>query len=248
MTERIHQLSYDTYPTGYFQGVRPEMLRFVPAHCRRVLEVGCAEGAFGESLRTTRKIEVWGVEPNKPAAAKAKARLDRVIEGVFGPEIALPAEYFDCVVFNDVLEHMLAPEMALRYAKGLLTPSGVVVASIPNIRFLPMVYKLMIHARWEYEDSGILDKTHLRFFTRSSIVNIFEREGFAIDTVCGIHAWEGSPHTRWLLWWRAFKLANVIFFNKFGDMRFLQFAVVAKPMVQLVEKDNSHWNTFLISP
>jgi 2-polyprenyl-3-methyl-5-hydroxy-6-metoxy-1,4-benzoquinol methylase len=66
------------------------MLPFVPVNCRRVLDVGCAEGLFGESLKKVRRAEVWGIEPTKPAAAVAATRLDRVIECAFGPEAALP--------------------------------------------------------------------------------------------------------------------------------------------------------------
>jgi 2-polyprenyl-3-methyl-5-hydroxy-6-metoxy-1,4-benzoquinol methylase len=114
------------------------------------------------------------------------AKLDRVIEGVFGPETFLPENTFDCILFNDVLEHMISPERALRYAKSLLAP-GVVVAVDPQRPIPSNDSDLVIHARWEYVDYGILDKTHLRFFTRSSIVNMFEREGFAIDSICGIN-------------------------------------------------------------
>ncbi len=159
-------------------------------------------------------------------------KLDRVIEGVFGPETGLPAGTFDCVFFNDVLEHMPAPEMALRYARDLLVPGGFVVASIPNIRYFPVVWQLMIHGRWEYEDEGILDKTHLRFFTRSSIVNMFKREGFVMETVCGIHAYCGRPSVR-RRFWRAFRLANALFMEKLNDMTFPQFAVVAKVACQV---------------
>ncbi len=233
---QIDQLSYDAKPTEYFQCVRPEMLEFIPQHCRRVLDVGCAEGDFGASLKRTREIEVWGVEPTKSAASAARARLDRVIEGVFAPEAALPARNFDCIIFNDVLEHMLAPEMALRYASSLLAPGGVVVASIPNIRYLPTVYDLLVRARWDYVDAGTLDKTHLRFFTRSNIVDLFEREGFAIDRICGINACarKGSSTLRRLMW-RAYSLATFLFPGKFDDMTFLQFAVVAKPGDQPAE-------------
>jgi 2-polyprenyl-3-methyl-5-hydroxy-6-metoxy-1,4-benzoquinol methylase len=232
MSAQIVQIDYDTKSTEYFQCVRSEMLRFVPAHCQRILDVGCAEGAFGESLKKTRPAEVWGVEPTKSAATAAMARLDRVIEGVFGPENALPENTFDCILFNDVLEHMISPEGALRYAKSLLAPGGVVVASIPNIRYLPTICDLVIRARWEYVDSGILDKTHLRFFTRSSIENMFEREGFAIDSICGINACSAPNGIRRLKWW-AFRLVK-----RFDDMRFMQFAVVARPMNELVEEDS----------
>src|SRR5579862_921239 len=117
----VPELDYEAKSADYFTGTRLEMLPFVPSHCRRVLDVGCGAGVFGESLKRTRNMEVWGVELLRSAAEKAVARLDRVIEGSFGPETGLPEEAFDCISFNDVLEHMVAPEQALRYAKGLLS-------------------------------------------------------------------------------------------------------------------------------
>jgi 2-polyprenyl-3-methyl-5-hydroxy-6-metoxy-1,4-benzoquinol methylase len=204
------------------------MLPFVPEKCNRLLDVGCGEGGFGESLKRLRKIEVWGVEPVKPAAEKASAKLDKVVKGIFGPETPLPAGSFDCVIFNDVLEHMLAPEDALRYARVLLAPGGVVVASIPNIRNFPTFWQLLFHARWDYSDAGILDRTHLRFFTKSSIVKMFEREGYDLDNVCGINAYMGDPNPGKVPW-KSYKLASAMFPGKFEDMKYLQFAVVARP-------------------
>lgn len=232
MTTQIELLGYDTKPAEYFHYPRPEMLPFVPSRCRRVLDVGCAEGAFGESLKKSRGIEVWGVEPNKLAAEKASAKLDRVIQGMFSPEIDLLAGSFDCILFNDVLEHMVAPEIALRHARDLLAPGGVIVASIPNIRSFPTAWQFLFHARWEYEDAGILDKTHLRFFTKSSIVNMFEREGFALESIRGINAYPKTPDTS-INVWRAYRLVSALFPARFGDMKFQQFAVVAKPKISL---------------
>jgi hypothetical protein len=135
--------------------------------------------------------------------------------------------------------------MALRYANSLLAHGGVVIASIPNIRYLPTIHDLIIHARWEYVESGILDKTHLRFFTQSSIVNIFEREGFVIDSICGIHACaRKGPSILRKLMWQAYSLANILFPGKFDDMTFQQFAVVARPKDQLAERDNGKHASF----
>ena len=237
MITEIEQLDYKRKPADYFQCPRPEMLPFVPVGCRRVLDVGCAEGAFGESLKRSRGIEVWGVEPTASAAAIAKGRLDNVIEGVFGPEINLPKGIFDCILFNDVLEHMLAPEMALRYAWELLAPGGVIVASIPNIRGFPTFWLLLFHARWEYRDSGVLDKTHLRFFTKSSIIAMFEREGFKLETVCGINANCGTPEASRKAW-RLYRIVNALCFKMFDDMKFLQFAVVASAEAQPLQVKN----------
>ena len=227
MTQLLEELDYETKASEYFGYPRPEMVPFVPADCRRVLDVGCADGTFGEALKKTRRIEVWGVEPTKSAAVKAKAKLDKVVEGLFDPGMDLPAGSFDCVLFNDVLEHMLAPELALRYARQLLVPGGVVVASIPNIRSFPTFWRLAFHASWEYQDAGVLDRTHLRFFTKSSIVDMFEREGFALESVSGINPYMGIPNVR-RRFWLLYRLANALFLGKFDDMKFQQFAVVAR--------------------
>jgi|ERR1019366_4500955 2-polyprenyl-3-methyl-5-hydroxy-6-metoxy-1,4-benzoquinol methylase len=226
-TTTIKPQGYETKPVDYFGVERQEMLPFVPAYCRRVLDVGCGAGAFGELLKQTRKIEVWGVEPVTTAALKASAKLDRVINSPFGPETDLPAGTFDCVVFNDVLEHSFAPEEALRYAKSLLSPVGAILASIPNIRNFPILWNLLFHGRWEYTDCGLLDKTHLRFFTKSSIVRMFQDEGYSLQSICGINAYVGLPNASRSLW-SAYKLANTLFLGKFADMKFQQFAVVAK--------------------
>jgi len=134
---------------------------------------------------------------------------------------------FDCIVFNDVLEHMIFPEQALQYAKSLLAEGGVVVASIPNIRSLVTLFRLLFRAQWEYTDSGVLDKTHLRFFTKSSIVDMFEREGYALEEICGINLQRDCVSGRL---WAAYAVANALSLGKFTDLRFLQFAVVAKPV------------------
>jgi len=218
---------YESKPVEYFEWARPEMLSFVPQNCRRILDVGCGAGGFGETLKRARNVEVWGVEPVPSVAQRAAGKLDRVIEGDFGPGTALPEASFDCVVFNDVLEHMVSPEAALRRARHLLAPQGVVVASLPNVRSFPTIWQLVFHARWEYQDSGVMDRTHLRFFTKSSIVSMFEAEGFEVDSVCGINAYSGIPNVTRPLW-AAYKLANLLLFGGIGDMKFQQFAVVAK--------------------
>jgi 2-polyprenyl-3-methyl-5-hydroxy-6-metoxy-1,4-benzoquinol methylase len=228
MTAVVEQLDYETKAGEYFAGARPEMLPFVPANCRRLLDVGCGAGAFGASLKQTRQIEVWGVELVSSVAAMATAKLDRVITGLFEPEIQLPSGGFDCIVFNDVLEHMIAPELALRYAKTLLTPGGAVLASIPNVRHLPVLWQLGLKGRWEYGDCGLLDKTHLRFFTKSSILQMFKDEGYAVESIVGINPYRGIPNVSGRVW-RAHSFANALSLGKFADMKFQQFAVVAVP-------------------
>jgi 2-polyprenyl-3-methyl-5-hydroxy-6-metoxy-1,4-benzoquinol methylase len=226
-TTLVAPAGYENKSDNYFEWARQEMAPFVPAHCRRILDVGCGTGTFGNLIKQTRKIEVWGVEPVGSAAAKASTKLDHVINGPFDSQIELPAGAFDCVVFNDVLEHMVAPEQALRYAKSLLSPEGVIVASIPNIQYLPILWQLLFHARWEYTDAGVLDKTHLRFFTKSSIVRMFQSEGYSLQSICGINAYGCDPVASRSLR-SSYKIINKMFLGRFTDMKYPQFAVVAK--------------------
>ena len=123
---------YDLKAPGYFTEVRPEMLKFIPLTCKRVLDVGCAGGGFGASLKRSRPVEVWGVEPAKAAATEAATKLDNVIHGFFQEELKLPEASFDCVVFNDVLEHMPDPLKFFHNALRLLRAGGLLVVCVPN--------------------------------------------------------------------------------------------------------------------
>ena len=202
----------------YYHYERNEMLEFIPPTARRILEVGCGAGLFGAGLKSKRGCEVWGVEPDPGAARQASNVLDRVFCGLFGPALDLGPVSFDCIVFNDVLEHMTAPWEALQRGAKLLTPQGVVVASIPNIRHFSVVWDLAVHGKWEYQEAGILDETHFRFFTKSSIRAFFEKQGYAIHRCEGINP--GG-------YGRAYKLLELFFRAAVSDMKYHQFAVVA---------------------
>jgi 2-polyprenyl-3-methyl-5-hydroxy-6-metoxy-1,4-benzoquinol methylase len=174
---------YESKPDDYFEHARFDMLPFVPATCKRVLDVGCGKGNFGEALKQSRKVEVWGLEPVASAAAEAATKLDRVIEGTFTPDADLPPASFDAIIFNDVLEHLMEPTEALQFAHKLLTPGGVIIASIPNIRQFQKVWELAVLGEWQYHDRGILDRTHLKLFTRKSIHAMFSESGFEVTII-----------------------------------------------------------------
>jgi 2-polyprenyl-3-methyl-5-hydroxy-6-metoxy-1,4-benzoquinol methylase len=210
----------------YFECPRSEMLEYVPSLCRTVLDVGCGTGSFGASLRKRAGCEVWGVESNARSIPKAEENLDKVLHGYFGPESDLPSGYFDCIVFNDVLEHMPDPASALALARALLRSGGYVVASIPNIRHFPTVWRLVICGEWEYKEFGILDKTHLRFFTRLSIIRLFQEAGFTIQRIDGISSFNSlAPDDPSL--WRRYYLFSWLPIPGIKDMRYQQFAIVA---------------------
>jgi 2-polyprenyl-3-methyl-5-hydroxy-6-metoxy-1,4-benzoquinol methylase len=153
---------------------------------RRALDLGCAGGALGAALKQRfPDATVVGVEASRAAAQAAAAKLDRVIcarlESVdFAAEGLRPGE-FDTVIAADVLEHMVNPWALLERLKPLLAPRAQVIASIPNVRNLGLVSQLLQEGRWEYRERGLLDVTHLRFFTLAEIRRMFEDSGYVLE-------------------------------------------------------------------
>lgn len=204
---------YDRHP-------RPEMLRFVPTTAKHVLELGCAEGVFAATVKQLTGAEVWGIEFNPQTADRARAVVDRVLVGDADERIAeLPDGYFDTVICNDVLEHLVNPCMTLTRLRRKLIREGIVVASIPNIRYLPALSKVVFQKDFPQEDEGIFDRTHLRFFTRRSIVRMFDAAGFTVRCMKGINAHHGPLGM----------LLAAVTLGYFADCFYLQYACVASP-------------------
>jgi 2-polyprenyl-3-methyl-5-hydroxy-6-metoxy-1,4-benzoquinol methylase len=201
----------------YYDNPRPEMQPFVPAATRTLLDVGCAKGAFGAAVKAARGATVWGIEREPAAARVAVTRLDRLIERDISAALPeLPDAYFDCIACNDVLEHLDDPYSVVAAMPRLLTPRGVVIASLPNVRYWQVALDLVWRGRWQYQDWGVLDKTHLRFFTPRTMVALFEERGFVV----ALHGINGPPS-------RLGQLAARLLPPRFRDMQFPQFAVVA---------------------
>lgn len=172
---------------GYRDQPRPEMMRFLPPGRKdlKVLEIGCGEGVFAASIPVA--SELWGIEPDATAAAKAAIRLKTVFADTFViSKPLLPERYFDLIVCNDVIEHMADADEFLKSIQDHMAPGGHLVGSIPNARYYKNLYDFVIGRDWEYKDSGIMDRTHLRFFTIKSLRNSLDRAGFRIEALKGI--------------------------------------------------------------
>lgn len=205
---------------SYYENERKNMLEFIPPTAKKILEVGCAEGKFSAMLLRPDR-EVWGVEMDEKSATIAQQKLNKLIYGDFESAFEqLPKAYFDCIIFNDVLEHIYDPWETINKVKLLLNKEGVLVSSIPNIRYISVfVLEIMLKKDFHYQNHGILDRTHVRFFTSKSIVRMFESCDYTIITHKGI-----NPCKSWKE-----KLFINLTMGLFRDSRYKQFATVAKP-------------------
>lgn len=206
----------------YYAQSRTEMLPFLPATVTSLIDIGCAEGWFGALVKKTYPAcEIWGVEPVESVASEAASRADRIIVSEIEKAAEqLPAGYFDVVTMNDVLEHLPYPEPALALARHILKPDGRLILSLPNVRYYVNVKDLIVHKDWQYQDFGILDRTHMKFYTQRSARRTLTDIGFKVERIVGI-----NPPPKISLHYRAlFALAP----RFFEDARYPQFAMVAR--------------------
>ena len=149
-------------------------------HGKRVLELGCTGGHFTRAL-AAQGCRVVGVELDPEAARRARAVAEQVLEVDLdrpGALAALEPAQFDAVVAGDVLEHLRDPLATLRQCRRLLRPGGVLVASIPNVAHAD-VRLTLLEGSFPYRESGLLDVTHLRFFTRQTVTDLLRSAGLA---------------------------------------------------------------------
>ena len=166
-------------PKGYYDNVRQDMLKYIPADVKTSLEFGCGSGGFSTLIKDRFRAEAWAVEIDEKSAKTASEKLDKVVHSdAFEAIDKLPDNYFDCIIFFDILEHLVDPYSLLTSVKKKLTSRGVIVTSIPNVRSYRHLVDFVIRGNWDYKDQGILDKTHLRFFTRKSILKMFDKLDF----------------------------------------------------------------------
>ena len=149
----------------------------------RVLEIGCACGAtLREIGHRNPTANLYGVELNEKAAEVAAPFATILSMDVERLDPAEIKERFDYIIMGDVVEHLLDPWAAIQNMRELLVPGGAIVASIPNVAHISNLYNVL-GGRWTYEDIGLLDRTHFRFFTRQEIIKLFEGANLAVDEI-----------------------------------------------------------------
>lgn len=181
MKDYISPLKTD-YVSKYDDKPRTELINLIDEPPKRVFEIGCGAGATGLALKQKfQGIEFIGMEPEEKVAQIAQTRLDRVIvsdiEKVQLDTLGLKKEYFDLIICADVLEHLYDPWKTLFVLRDYLKPDGRVIASIPNIQHIDIINNLL-KGNWTYSKYGLLDATHIRFFTLSEIIKMFSGTGY----------------------------------------------------------------------
>jgi len=176
---------YELKSNDYFDNVRNDILSLLPRKINRLLEVGCGSGNTLNYIKNNYRCD-WtcGVELFHKAAAMARSKVDLVIEGdIENLDLPIEPATLDVILCLDVLEHLIDPWEVISKLEIFLKPGGVLITSIPNVRRFSIVLPLIFQGKWEYANEGILDRTHLRFFTQSTAIKLVESSGLKIDMI-----------------------------------------------------------------
>lgn len=173
--------------TDYYHYERRDIQSALPERLGHVLDVGCAAGRLGKALKEKGAASVTGIEIDPEAAKEAGAVLDTVIRGdietIELPFPDFPDNHFDTIICADVLEHLRDPWAVARRLAALLKPDdGTFAACLPNAAYYQILLNLLAGG-WPYSDSGILDRTHLRFFTRWSGAELLTGAGLKVNKI-----------------------------------------------------------------
>jgi 2-polyprenyl-3-methyl-5-hydroxy-6-metoxy-1,4-benzoquinol methylase len=166
-----------------FESGRADLMMYVPMDAREVLDIGSAKGLFGELLKKRQKCTVTGVDIDEEMIKIASSRLDSVVSGDIEELLDKGAlGKYDCILCGDVLEHLNNPWKVVGALKKHLRKGGLFIASTPNVMNWAVLFE-QVRGRWDYVPASILSGTHIRFFTKQCLKELFIDAGYGIKEV-----------------------------------------------------------------
>ena len=169
---------------SYYERDRSWTQNFNIAKDAKVLDIGCGHGVLGEYLHSTLGADVTGVEIVESCYHIAKEILHNAVLGdIETMDLAELGGDYDYIIFSDCLEHLVNPDAVLRRVASLLKADGHLLISIPNVQNFRITVPLVFKGSWEYTDEGLMDKTHLRWFTESSITSLVGSNGYRVKKI-----------------------------------------------------------------
>jgi len=214
---------YETKINNYFKNIRKELLDLIPQQNKSgsILEIGAGSGAtmiYAKQNGYAKKIygiELCKVENSFQVSSEFESFLIGNVENM---NFDYDEKSFDVILCGDVLEHLIDPYKIVKKMKFFLKNNGVIIASLPNIRQIHMMIQIYFKGDFRYEEVGILDKTHLRFFCKKNMIELFENEGLQVEQIVSNSNLIG----------RTTKLLNKLTFNIFDQFLAAQYYLVVR--------------------
>ena len=174
---------YNNKTNGYYENIRDDIISLIPDGSNKILEVGCGKGYTLRKLKAIGKADkIIGIEINENSIQETKKYLDNILFGNIEEINFLPYDknYFDVIIFADVLEHLVNPWKVLKMIRHYLNDRGFIIATIPNMRHKSIILPLVLKGIFQYnQEGGAMDISHLRFFTRRSVLSLFKNSGYS---------------------------------------------------------------------
>lgn len=225
LKERFIILENNTIFNPLYIGKRDDILNLIPDNVNKVLDIGCSIGSLGEGIKyRNNHAEITGIEIDEKMAEISKEKLDRVIsndiEKIDFKEYFIP-NYFECIIFADILEHIKNPWNVLKKIRDYLNNEGIIIASIPNVKHYTTIINLLFRGYWPYRERGIHDRTHLKFFTLKNIKTMFKNADMDIVLIKRTYRIFEKPH-------RLNRFSKYLAFIPFKDFLTFQYLIVDK--------------------
>jgi len=210
-----HSDLYKDKSIEYFSNTRKEIIELINRYNCNILELGCGTGNTLIELKKCGKAKyVAGIDILDVGQSE---KLDKFFPvDIENEEIYIPDNFFDIIICADVLEHLKNPWAVLGKLKKYLKTDGFIIASLPNIREFKTLYNIVIRGNFKYENAGVLDKTHLRFFCKKNIICLFSLTGYEIISISPNFSASSKR-----------KLLNKFFMGIFEEFLVEQYTVIA---------------------